>query len=228
MDAFPINGLDATVGIAILVSGVLAFLRGFIHEILSVVAWIGAVLAALYGSPYARSIVRDIIPINWLADLVTAVVIFLLVLVLLSVITRIMAKSVQASALNNLDRSLGFVYGLARAAVIIAVGMMTFDWFVAKQDRPEWMQSSKSLPLMEFGSELVRNLLPETFMAADDTAKNASEMAKDALEVQRTLEKLTLPRPGPALKGSGDQDGAYGKDEREDMDRLFQSNQDQQ
>jgi len=227
MDTFPINGLDAIVGIVILVSGVLAFLRGFIHEILSVAAWIGAVLAALYGLPYARPISRDIIPINLVADSVAALAIFIVVLVLLSILTKMLANSVQASALNNLDRSLGFVYGLARAAVIIAVGMITLDWFVAKQDRPEWMRAAKSLSLMEFSAELVRNLVPETFMTAEDTAKNASEAAKDTLEVQRTLERLTQPRPGPASNGLADQDGAYDKEEREDMDRLFQSNQDQ-
>ena len=47
MDGLPINGLDLAVGIVLLISALLAFMRGFVHEVLSIAAWVGALLACL-------------------------------------------------------------------------------------------------------------------------------------------------------------------------------------
>ena len=35
IEGLPINGLDLTVGIVLLISALLAFIRGFVHEVLS-------------------------------------------------------------------------------------------------------------------------------------------------------------------------------------------------
>ena len=118
MDSFPINGLDLAVLVILLLSALLAFMRGFVHEVLSVAAWIGAIFAVIYGLPELRHLARDTIPNSLIADSTTGVIIFLAVLVFLSMLTKILSKSIQASALNNLDRSLGFIYGLVRGAVI--------------------------------------------------------------------------------------------------------------
>ncbi len=47
MEAAPINVTDVVVALVILISGLLAFFRGFVHELLAVLSWIGAGLATL-------------------------------------------------------------------------------------------------------------------------------------------------------------------------------------
>ena len=145
MDSIPINGLDLAVIIALLVSALLAFMRGFVHEVLSIGAWVGASLTALYGLPLAQPFARKTIPIDWAADAAAAVVLFLAALLVLSFITNSLSKTVQASAMNNLDRSLGFVFGLARAAVILSILLIATDWLMDKTARPVWMQKAKTL-----------------------------------------------------------------------------------
>ena len=226
MESFPINGLDLAVVIILLLSAILAFLRGFVHEVLSVTAWIGSIFAVIYGVPELRSFARAQIQNELVADSVTGVVIFLAALVILSILTKILSKSIQASALNNLDRSLGFVYGLARGAVIFAAVLIIVDWVVAEGTRPEWVRSAKTLPSIELTADLIRDILPETFMAAEDAAKEASETAREAMELKETFDKLTQPPPGADPDAPQAPEGAYEQDIRRNMDRLFQTNQD--
>jgi membrane protein required for colicin V production len=233
MDNLPINGLDLAVIVILLVSALLAFMRGFVHEVLSIGAWVGAVFAALYGLPLAQPVARGLIPLDWAADAAAAVVLFLAALLALSVLTGMLSKTVQASALNNLDRALGFLFGLARAAVILAILLIAADWLMDKSDRPQWMQKAKTLPAIELSAETLKDLLPDSFMAAEDAAKEAAGTAKDALELKETLDRLTQPEPSAAPPAPEDpgQAGAetpaakpaYDSKERRDMERLLQS-----
>ena len=226
MDSLPINGLDLAAVIILLLSGALAFMRGFVHEVLSVAAWIGGILAVIYGVPQFRHLTSEFIPNDLIADIITGVVIFLIVLVILSILTKMLSKSIQASALNNLDRSLGFVFGLLRGAVILAAALLILDWIVDTGERPSWVQSAKTLPVIEGAADFMRNLAPESFKAAEDTAKEASETARDAMELKETFDKLTQPPPGSDPDAPKSPDGAYEDSERSGMDRLFQTNQD--
>jgi len=226
MDSFPINGLDLAVLVILLLSALLAFMRGFVHEVLSVAAWIGAIFAVIYGLPELRHLARDTIPNSLIADSTTGVIIFLAVLVFLSMLTKILSKSIQASALNNLDRSLGFIYGLVRGAVIFAAVLIIIDWAVNDTPRPDWVRSAKTLPLIEGTADVIRSFLPEAFMTVKDTAKEATETAKEAIQLKETFDKLTQPPPGPDPDAETKPDGAYDQDVRGGMDRLFQTNQD--
>ena len=222
----PVNGLDLAVIIILLLSAILAFLRGFVHEVLSIAAWVVAVFAVVYGLPIGQPLARDLIPNTLFADIAAAVIIFLVTLVICSILTKMMAKTIQASALNNLDRSLGFVFGLARGLLIFGAVLIVLDWVYNDDARPDWVESAKTLPVIEATSDLMMDLMPEGFMAAEDAAKEASESAREALELKETLDRLTQPPPGNDPDADASPDGAYEQDERSNMDRLFQTNQD--
>lgn len=229
MDSLPINGLDLAVGIVLLISALLAFMRGFVHEVLSIAAWFGAVLAAIHGMPLARPFARGIIPIDWAADAATAVVIFLVVLLGLSILTNAVARGIQKSALNNLDRSLGFAFGLVRALAILGVGLIVMDWLTTGA-RPAWMTQAKTLPIIELAADGVKAILPSTFMAAGDAAKDGATKINKAIEAKETLERLNLPAlPGANAsdddKSTDKPETGYQDKERRDMERLLQLNE---
>ena len=136
--------------------------------------------------------------------------------------------------MNNLDRSLGFVFGLARAAVILSILLIATDWLMDKTARPVWMQKAKTLPAIELGANVLKDLMPDSFIAAEDAAKEAADTAKDALELKRTLDRLTQPtptaEPTPNTPTTSDpkmpptaEKPAYDNKERRDMERLLQS-----
>jgi membrane protein required for colicin V production len=226
MGDLPINGLDLAVGIVLLISALLAFMRGFVHEVLSIAAWIGAVAAAIYGLPFARPLAQSLIPYSWAADAAAAIVIFLVVLFGLSIVTNALARTIQKSAFNNLDRSLGFVFGLARALVILGVGLVITDW-LTERDRPIWVAKAKTLPVIELAADAMKAVLPPSFMAAGDAAKDGAVKANQALEAKETLERLIQPTPAKAGNdpAKAAPDGGYQDKERRDMERLLQTNE---
>ncbi len=195
MPHLPINGLDLAVAIVLLISALLAFMRGFVQETLSIAAWVGASFGSLYGLRYVQPIARKYIPLDWAADAVAVVALFLVILLVLSLIINFISRAVKKSALNPLDRSLGVVFGLVRGGVILCIGLIICDWLVAPDRRPEWMRQAKSLPVMETGAGVLKSLLPRTFQQAGDAAKDAAAKLDEAAETKRALERLTEPMP---------------------------------
>ena len=219
MDGFPVNGLDLAVGIVLLVSALLAFMRGFVHEVLSIAAWISAFLASVYGTALAQPISHSIIPITWAADATAAVIIFLVVLFALSIVTNSLAKTIQKSALNNLDRSLGFIMGLARAMVILAVGLLLMNWLVDTDGRPSWMTQAKSLPLIEMTADGLVAIIPDAFLAAESIAEDATQQVESVVKAKETVEKLAdqMKNTVPEKTEPG-----YSDQERDALDALIE------
>ncbi|MEJ0069995.1 MAG: CvpA family protein [Pseudomonadota bacterium] len=135
----------------LLLSALWAFIRGFVRELLGVAAWVGAAFVTLYGFGYAQPYARQLISIDLVADAVTGVVIFVVSLILFSVISGAISSQVRQSSLSAIDRSLGFVFGLLRGAVIVCIAYLLLKWAVPVQDRPSWVMSARALPAIEQG-----------------------------------------------------------------------------
>ncbi|MBB4316152.1 CvpA family protein [Roseospira marina] len=234
MENWPVNPVDIAVLFVLVVSAALAFFRGFVHEVLGIGAWIGAILAAIYALPEAQPYVRAYIPIDWLADLVTAVGIFLVVLVVLSVLTALIARRVQDSALNALDRTLGFLFGLARGGVLVLVLYVAASWLVPRDTQPDWVMTARSMPMIQQGADTMVALLPPELLPASEVGPGAAPAAtttgggsgttpqNPGLDAQRAFEALRRPQAGTE---EGRESGGYAPDERQGMDRLMESTQ---
>lgn len=219
MDSLPsITVIDAAVAGVLLLSALLAFARGFVHEVLAVAGWVGAIFAAIYGFPHLQPYARDIIPMKTAADLTAGAIVFLVTLVVLSLLTTAVSKRVQDSALNALDRSLGFLFGLARGAVILCLIYIGIEVLLPKKDHPDWLTEARTLPLIEEGAGWLRTLLPESMGGRTD-----SGAAGRIMETGRTLENLLSPEPRatPPKDGDGGTTG-YSDAQRKALDRLLQ------
>ena len=132
MEGFTV--VDGAVALVILLSGVLAYSRGFVRETLSIAGWIGAAVAAWYFAPMATPLVQEI-PIlsEVLGDSCELSVIaafagvFAIALILISIFTPVFAGAVQRSALGGVDQGLGFLFGVARGVLLVAVALIIYD-----------------------------------------------------------------------------------------------------
>ena len=126
MDNLPFSTADISVVVILLVSAVLAYARGFVHEVLAVTAWIGAAFATIYALPYLQPLSRDLlkpepgllfelVPLETVVDIATGVVVFVVTLVTLSAISRAISRRIRESTLNLLDRSLASCSGCCAA-----------------------------------------------------------------------------------------------------------------
>jgi membrane protein required for colicin V production len=139
------NGLDLAVVTVIVMSGVFAFARGFVKEALSIVAWVGAAFAALYGSAYLLPMAGRALPKGPTTEVVAGIVLFLVVLVALSLLTSAVSRRVKQSGLSAVDRSLGLVFGLLRGVVLVCLGYLALAWALPSDERqqPAWMTHAR-------------------------------------------------------------------------------------
>jgi membrane protein required for colicin V production len=225
MSEFPFTVFDLAVIAVLAVSALLAFLRGFVHEVLAVVAWIGAIFAVFYGLPHVRPYAQDLIATPLIADIAAGALIFVAALVVLSLLTRLLTDRVKGSALNPLDRSLGFVFGLARGAVLVCLAYIALQWIMPTGREPGWLAHARTLPLVAGGADALRSLVPsETREQTSESAEAARDRARQALESHQMMRDILNPQPKGPPVGSEPPAEGYGDRERKELERLLQSN----
>ncbi len=187
---------DIVVGLVMLLSGLIGFMRGFVHEILGIAAWGGAVFAALYGLVWARPFARDLIPLTWAADAAAVVVIFLVTLLVLSMLFRAVAHMLRTSLFSSLDCSLGFLFGLARGALVVSLAYLLVESLMQPTDHPSWLRGARSLFLMQHGAALIRAVVPDELSGkARSTTAAAVERVRQMKEAEKTYQQLSNPLP---------------------------------
>lgn len=209
--------LDILILTVLLISGLFAFLRGFVQELLSIAAWAGAVLATVYGVEYLAPLARDMTGRESLADIGAALFLFIVVLVVLSIVNRLVARRVQRSSLSTLDRSLGLVFGLLRGGLLICLAWIMVVWAVPRRDFPEWVTEARILPLVEQTSSHLYALVPEELQPQDEP-----DLDEDAFELQPSFEQLLRPKPKSDVP---EQPTGYKNTERKELDRLIEASQ---
>jgi membrane protein required for colicin V production len=157
----PITWLDIILLGVMLISGLLAMIRGFMREILSITAWGAAAVATVL--LYAK-----LLPIakqNVSSDIVAtgAVIggVFLITLLIVSVITVRISDMVLDSRIGALDRTLGFLFGLGRGLIIVVVAFLFFAWLVPPARQPEGVRNAKSLEVLNKTGDWLQALLPQ-------------------------------------------------------------------
>jgi len=233
MDA---NALDIAVLAVLLLSGLFAMMRGFVQEVLSIAGWIGAALVTLYGLPQARPIALQYISSPTMADVAAGAALFLSTLLVLSIITHYIAKQVRGSMLSHLDRSLGFVFGLARGALIVCLAYMVAVWLYQPKEGsakeaagvklPVWLTDAKTRPYLDLGADVIGAALPEAYGMAESRAKQVDESARKAIELNRAYNNLMSPKPlGDQSTPANQATPSYSNSDRNDMNNAVRSNQ---
>jgi membrane protein required for colicin V production len=217
------NALDLAVLGIIGLSAVFAFARGFVREALSIAAWVGAAAVTLYAFNDVYAVAIRFVTTPLLADLVAGAGLFIVSLIVLTIVTGFLARSVRYSALSPIDRTLGFVFGLLRGAALVSLAFLLLDVSVQPNDRPGWVKEAKSAPLLAQGADILRNMLPESLKlrsaAAIDDAQRTLDQAKDA---QRAIRALSNPSAAPP-KPDAPAAPTYKPGDRRDMDRLIEN-----
>ncbi|MEM7565980.1 MAG: CvpA family protein [Pseudomonadota bacterium] len=156
-----ITWLDVILLAVMLISGLLAMMRGFTREVFSVVSWGAAAVAAFWAYPRFQEAARGAIQPDYLADGLLLAGVFLFVLVLVSFITFRISDMILDSRVGALDRTLGFAFGLGRGLVIVVIAFLFFTWLVDIDDQPSWVQEARFRPLLQNTGDALVALLPD-------------------------------------------------------------------
>ncbi|PWC36316.1 CvpA family protein [Azospirillum sp. TSO35-2] len=226
MDNLPVNPVDIAVIAVLLLAALLAFTRGMVAEVLSVAAWAGAAVVTLYALPHVLPYVQTYIKFEMLAYAAASVGLFVVALIALTLLGRSLSRGVQASGLSALDRSLGFVFGLVKGAVLVSVAYLFFLWLVPNQaEQPVWLQQAKTRPFLAAGAETLYGFVPENLRKEGlGQMDMARDRARQAMEAKQALDRLSTPVPSPAKTGGAPpSDTGYKDRDRADLERLMQN-----
>jgi membrane protein required for colicin V production len=157
----PITLLDIIVLAVMLLSGLLAMIRGFMREILSIAAWATAAVATLYGFPRLLPQAKAYFQNDTIAAIAVIAGVFIGTLVVATIITSKISDMVLDSRIGALDRTLGFLFGLGRGLLIVVVAFLFFAWLVPDKQQPDWVRTAKSLSVLQSTGNWLMSMLPD-------------------------------------------------------------------
>ncbi|WP_425043765.1 CvpA family protein [Primorskyibacter sp. S87] len=139
MEGFTI--IDGVVALVIVVSALLAYSRGLVREAMAIAGWVAAAVLAFIFAPQVEPLIREVPVIGeFLRDscelsVITAfAAVFAVALIVVSFFTPLFSSLVQRSALGGLDQGLGFLFGVARGILLVAIAFFVYDSVMTGQN----------------------------------------------------------------------------------------------
>lgn len=183
--------LDLGVIAIVLISAVLAMVRGFTREVLAIASWGAAAVAAIYFHPLVLPFVKPYISKDTIALAVAAAIVFFATLIIVSIITVKISDAILNSKVGPLDRSLGFVFGALRGLLLCVIAFAFFNWLVPEKTQPVWVKDAKLKPLLQSTGEELMAMLPDD----PEGLLNKLKKAKPASD-EPAPDSDTSPAPG--------------------------------
>jgi len=165
MEGFTV--IDAVVGVIIVLSALLAYSRGFVREALAIAGWVGAAIVAGIFADKVQPLVRQV-PVlgEFIGDscelsiIAAFAAVFAVVLVVVSIFTPLFSSVVQRSALGALDQGLGFLFGVLRGVILVAIAFFIYQTVLSAQDIP-MVEDSRAAAVFSRLTERIEGQDPE-------------------------------------------------------------------
>ena len=191
-----------------LVSGLLAMVRGFMREILAIAAWGAAALVTLYAYPRLLPAAKSYLNSDIVATIAVVAGVFIGTLIVVSIITVRISDMILDSRVGALDRTLGFLFGLARGLLIVVVSFLFFSKYTVERQWPDSLTNAKSLVVLRGTGDWLMTMLPENLLET---------VAKKLEKNKKPDDEQTDTEPAPPAAGDG-----YTKPARDSLKKLIE------
>lgn len=158
--------LDGILLGVMLISAVLAMIRGFTREVFSIAAWVAAAVATYMFWEDLLPHVQNYVSNENIALAVTVLGIFFVTLLVVTLITMKISDFILDSKAGPLDRTLGFVFGAARGLLLMVICVLFVNFFMEGDRQWSWISEAKSKPWLDDLGNRLLNMLPEDPEAA--------------------------------------------------------------
>ena len=148
-----LTALDIIVIILVGAGLVFGFLRGFVFEILSLLAWFMAVIALRYFHEPVRDLLLSPVGTAAGASVLSFALVFGIVFIGGKLASRRVGARIRKSVVGPVDRVLGSGFGalkgLIGATLLYLAANLVYDTIYGRASvRPEWMANSRTYPLL--------------------------------------------------------------------------------
>ena len=180
--------IDWLLVLAILLSSVTSFMRGFLREAVALMAWIlGAYVAFKYSShteillePYIETL-----EFRYAIVFMTILIIFLIIGALLGLL---LSRVVTSIGLSGLDKSLGLIFGVARGLLLVVVFIMVASFTAVPKS--EWWDKSWFITTLQGPADKILAWI-----------KDSGFLPKETWEMQISPEGKLMPKKSGSSKG---------------------------
>ena len=192
----PVTILDGIVLVVILISAVLAMVRGFVREVLSLASWVAAAAAAFFFYEPVVPYLQPYIENRNIAMIAAAAAIFFITLLITSYIAMRIADFVVDSRVGLLDRTLGFVFGAARGVLLLVIALEFFTWLVPNP--PAWVADAQTRPYLDnLGDRLIAALPEDVETSILERFRGGDEGVPPADAPADAPDQVSPPAEGP-------------------------------
>jgi membrane protein required for colicin V production len=159
--------IDGIVAAVIVLSAILAYSRGLVRECMAIAGWVGAAILAYIFAPRVEPLINELPVVGAflsesceLSIIAAFAAVFALGLVVMSLFTPLFSSAVQRSVLGGLDQGLGFLFGVVRGVLLVAVAFIVFDRAVAADTVP-MVDTSRSARVFATFQDSLNKTVPE-------------------------------------------------------------------
>lgn len=182
------NLIDMAIVGLIALSAVISIFRGFIREVLSLVAWVAAFYVAFRFYPMGVDALSPHIDSELVRLFVAFLGIFISVLIVFSLLNYVIAKLVDGTGLSGTDRFLGVLFGIVRGAAIAIVLIIIVE-LTPFTEQKIW-KSSSLVPQLKTAAEWVKGYLPDDITQHLNSVEKATEQLPNMEQIESTMSNL--------------------------------------
>ena len=185
--------VDLIILATFLVSVLIAFFRGFIKEVLTVIGMGGAVVAAFFFAPTVEPFLLDlfidpaaeeparlfgVVPYSLVAKLAAYGGVFMLFSLILSLLSHTLSRAAENMGLGPTDRALGGLFGFIRAGILIGLLYLPMYYFLEAEQKQAWFGQAHSFAYLEWSAKTIDAILPGK---ENDKAKDGEDSVTEKL-----------------------------------------------
>jgi len=160
-DIAALNIVDFATIIVLVISGVLATLRGLTREIMGLAGWPISIVAARLAAPYLEPVLTGAIQVEGISNALAWGIPFIVVVVLWFAFASVVSPGLSKAGLGGLDRWLGFLFGLIRGFVIVLVVYIGAVIGADGEDKlPDLVTDAQITPALRQSAHLMSGMLP--------------------------------------------------------------------
>jgi membrane protein required for colicin V production len=191
------------IGVA-LASTAWAFSRGGVYELVATISWAAAAVASRFVSPWLNELFQKLFSLSdaSIGSLIASYfIVFFGVLVIFGLFNQKLRDWIQDSILQITDRTLGIIFGILRAIIIMGLFYWVLLWYYDGAIKPTFLTHARTRPMMQ----VTAVKLADWFMP----------VKSELLERDRAAEELFQNLIDPVIRaaatrpGAGEQDAEF-------------------
>lgn len=214
----PLNNIDVIILIGVAVSMIVAFIRGFVKEMLSIIGLALFIVVTFYLQPLLVPFMHKYIASELMAQFVVFLIIMAVFYAIWIISTDKLIARIRTSTLSFMDRLFGLLFGFLRAVIILGFCFLIVKIVLPEELKDGALKNSKYFMMAEPCSEFIEKLLPEQFI--QNTIKSAEEMNKAEKKQDTNKPKETKNKPEEKKEPSAG--GLPSKLDQQQMDKMFE------